>query len=254
MLPLLPMRRRNVPYDRAIDPVTRCRVMPEEVKDDTILHFAGRGEVTARDARMMGWLAPSSATPQPQPANAATSRFFDESQQAQRQDVDRDYSALVDTTGGVEQQQAIQEVVENGEIDPRTLGTLATQLRVQPEQLQGRIAPIMEAFKQQALDVMSEGGLDGNAVVAWAQQHKPDKFQQAMRQQGTMRQTSGYAELRTEYVASLAEHSPSVALNADLGSGISQYQDSKGRVIVRLADGNEMEWRTAITAFGVRKS
>lgn len=257
---------QKVPYETAIDPVTRCRVMPGEVKDDTILHFPGQGEVTARDARMLGWFTDATSAP-PQPPNAATQRFFDESQQAPKQDVhpdlqvdlladealDRDYSALVDTTGGVEQSAAIQQVVENGEVDPRTLATLADQLRCEPEQLQGRITPIMEAFKAQALEVMSEGGVNGNAVVAWAQQHKPDAFNRAMQQQGTMRQTGGYAALRTEYLESLGEHSPSVALNADLGSGITQYQDAKGRVMVRIPGMSEMLWETAIKSFGVRK-
>lgn len=260
---------QKVPYETAIDPVTRCRVMPGEVKDDTILHFPGQGEVTARDARMLGWFTDARSAP-PQPSNASTDnpRFFDESQQPPKEEVhpdlevhllsdlaiDKEYSALVDSTGGVEQAAAIQQVVENGEIDPRTLGTLASQLGVEPEQLSSRVAPVLEALKQQALDVMSEGGLDGNDVVAWAQRNRPDKFQQAQHKQGTMRNTSGYAELRTEYLASLADHNPSAALAADLGNGITQYQNAKGRIMVRIPGMSEMLWETAIKYFGVRKS
>jgi hypothetical protein len=260
----------RVPFEYATDPVTGCRVSPYELQEDTKVHFAGGQSMSIAQARAAGFLPPDWSRPgsgQLPPTNGAPNRPFDEGQEQPKEEVhpdlqvhllaneaiDRDYSALVDSTGGVEQQQAIQQVVENGAIDPRTIGTLASQLRVEPEQLQGRVAPILEAFKQQALEVMGEGGLDANAVVAWAQQNKPDQFERAMHQQGTMRRTSGYAELRTEYLASLAEHSPSVALNAELGSGVTQYQDSKGRIIVRLADGNEMEWRTAITQLGVRK-
>jgi hypothetical protein len=100
---------------------------------------------------------------------------------------------------------------------------------------------------------MSEGGVDSNDVIAWAQQNRADKLNLAMNRQATQRQTAGYAALRQDYLESLAEHNPSAALGADLGSGISQRQDAKGRVIVRLATGEEMEWRTALQAFGVRK-
>lgn len=248
----------GVPWETAQDPVYRSRQSPGQVTEDSILTFPNGAECTLRQAREMGLVGTD---------NKATTRPFDEGQQQEQEEVhpdlafdlladeavDRDYSALVETTAGIEQQQAIQQVVETGEIDARTLSALASQLHVEPDQLQGRIAPIMEAFKQQALDVMSEGGLSGDAVVAWAQQHKADAFQKAMHQQGTMRQTGGYAALRTEYLETLDEHSPSVALNAELGSGCSQYQNAKGQIMVRVPGMSEMRWKTAIKSFGVGK-
>jgi hypothetical protein len=263
----------GTPFDYAIHPVTKCRLAPSELQEDSIVHF-GDCSMTIAQARAANfipanWQRPGSnpTSAQPTPTEGTPNRPLGEGQEQQQEEVhpdlqfnlladialDQDYSALVDNTGGAEQLQAIQQVAETGEIDGRTLSALSSQLGCEPDQLQGRIAPIMEAFKQQALGVLSEGGLDGNAVVAWAQQHKAEAFQQAMKQQGTMRQTSGYAALRTEYLESLAEHSPSVALNADLGSGITQYQNAKGQVIVRIPGMSEMLWRTAIKSFGVRK-
>jgi hypothetical protein len=157
---------------------------------------------------------------------------------------------LIDRTGGAEQLTAISEIVETGEITPRTMGSLCTQLQCEPEQLQARMAPIMAAFEKQARTVMAEGGLDSNDVVAWAQQNKPDLLQRAMHRQATLRNTTGYAHVRQAYLESLADHNPSAALNADLGPGISQRQDTKGRIIVRFPDGSEVEWEHAFRAFG----
>jgi hypothetical protein len=75
-------------------------------------------------------------------------------------------------------------------------------------------------------------------------------LRRAMNKQATMRQISGYAELRQSYFENLAQHNPSAALNAELGNGITQRQDSKGRVIVNIPGYGEMEWKTAIKAFG----
>jgi len=259
--------KAGVPYERAMHPTNRSPVPHDQVKDDTILRFANGAEVTARDARMMGWLeAPSNpfADRASRPERLAQDTLKIEQQQQEETNpdldfdlladeaLDRDYSSLLDTTAGMEQQAAIQQVISNGEINQKTLGTLATQLQCEPEQLQARVAPIMEAFKAQALNVMGEGGLDGNDVVAWAQQHAPDKLQQAMNRQANMRQAGGYADVRLAYLEALGDDRPSIALNADLGNGITQRQDSKGRVIVNIPGYGEMAWRTAIQAFARR--
>jgi len=145
--------------------------------------------------------------------------------------------------------EAIRGIVENGEIDELTLGRAASQLNIEPSQLQERMAPIVEAFKAQALSVMSEGGLDGNAIVSWAQTHARDQLNIAMNKHATQRTTAGYAGLRQSYLEALGEHNPQAALSADLGPGNTSYQDDKGRVIVRMADGSTMLWRSAIQGF-----
>jgi len=253
----------GVPYDYALDPKTRCQIAPGDLKEDSILFFHGKGEVTLASARALGWYSPATSA-QPQPANGARNEPFNEGQEQSKEAtdpalqfdlladeaVDREYSALVDTTYGMEQTQAIAQIVENGEMDQRTLGNLASQLRCEPDQLAARVAPIMSAFKEQALAVMSEGGLDGNAVVAWAQQNKPEALKQAMNRQATMRQAGGYADLRREYVETLAEHSPQLALSANLGPGITSRLDPKHGVLVNIPGIGEMKWASAIRAFG----
>jgi len=252
-------RAAGVPYQYAVDSKTRCRIGPSELKDDSILNFGERGEVTVASARALGWLTPTNGTPN-QPFNEGQEQPKEEVHADLQFDlladeaIDRDYSNLVDNTRGVEQHEAISQIVESGEITERTLGTLASQLGVEPQQLQGRIAPIMKGFEDQARSVMGEGGFDSSDVVAFAQQNCPDKLRLAMNKQATLRQTSGYAEIRQDYVESLGEHNPSAALNADLGNGITQYQDAKGQVMVRIPGMSEMLWKTAIKSFGVRKS
>jgi hypothetical protein len=262
----------GVPYERAEDPVTRSRVAPHEVKDDTILHFPGKGSVTARDAKMLGWLAPATrpfaetlGSQATQSAAAAQNDLQIQQQQPQEEEhpdlkaealpdpgVEQVLTNIVINTGGMEQHTAIQELVNSGDVGERTLNTLATQLNIEPTALKEQFAPVMASFEKQARAVMSEGGVNSDDVVAYGQQHQPDMLRRAMHKQATMRNTSGYAELRQSFIENLAKHNPSAALNADLGPGITQRQDQKGRVIVRFPDGSEVEWINAIRAFGRR--
>jgi hypothetical protein len=149
----------------------------------------------------------------------------------------------------MEQMQAIQEIVETGEIGDRTLSAIATQLEVEPSKLQEHFAPVMAEFERQGRAVFSEGGLDADEVIAYAQQNEPDKLNIAMRKHATQRSTAGYADLRQSFLASLGETNPQRALTADLGPGVTTYQDSKGRVMVRIPGYGEMAWRQAIEAF-----
>ena len=184
-----------VPYATAVDPVTRCRVSPDQVKDDTILNFPGRGEVTARDTRMLGWLSPATTQPQP-PQNQQQQQengrpFYDRpAEQQPKQEVhpelaaeafqDKDAEQSLDTivanTGGFEQMSAVKEIVENGEIGERTLNALATQLQTEPAKLKEGFAPVLAEFERQGRAVFSVGGLDADEVIAYAQQHEPDRL------------------------------------------------------------------------------
>jgi hypothetical protein len=243
----------GVPWLRAEDPRYRCSQSPHEVTEDSILTFPDGSQCTLRQAKQANIIRADNS-PFEQGQEQPNEEVHPDLQMDLLADeaLDRDYSSLVDTTGGIEQMAAIQQIVENGEIDTSTLGALASQLRVEPGQLEARISPIMQAFEQQARAVMSEGGFDSNDVVAFAQRNHPDKLQQAMSRQATMRQTGGYAELRSMYIEGLAEHNPHAALAADLGNGITQYQDAKGRVMVRIPGMSEMLWKTAIKSFGPR--
>ena len=256
-------RAAAVPYLRAEHPQNRCAVSPDQITDDTILTFP-QGQVTARDARALGWLAPAAATsPQPQPNSGQPNASSEPPKAEVHPDLDatafadtaveQSLSELVTNVSGTEQMEAIRGIVENGEIDQQTLSRAASQLQIEPAKVQEQLAPIMKAFEQQARSVMSEGGLDSNDVVSWAQEHRRDKLNLAMHKQGTQRTTAGYATLRQDYLSSLGEHRPEVALAADLGPGNTAYKDDKGRVIVRLADGSTMSWKSAIQAFGPKK-
>jgi hypothetical protein len=238
------------------------------VKDDTILRFPNGAEVTARDARTLGWLAVASrpfADTQPQPQQQPTQGLQIQQQQPQEElhpdlqteafsdpAVEQTLTNLITNTGGLEQYTAIQEIVTTGDIGERTLSTLATQLAKEPSALKAEFAPVLAAYEAQGRAAFAEGGLNPDDVIAWAQTNKRDALNRAMHRHATQRSTKGYSELSREYLCNLAEHRPSDALNADLGNGITQYQDTKGRVMVRIPGLGEMLWKTAIQAFGPR--
>jgi len=262
----------GTPYAHAVDAQTRCRIAPHELKEDSILYFPNGAEVTLAQARAMNYLPPgwqpNSTYPnraQAQSGQENGKRFYDASAEQPTQethpelaaeafennDAEQTLTTIVANVAGIEQMNAVKEIVENGEIGERTLSAIATQLQVEPSKLQEHFAPVMQAFKAQALAVMSQDGVDGSEVVAWAQQHNPDLLNRAMHQQATTRSTAGYAELRGSFLASLGETNPQRALQADLGPGITTFVDPKQGVMVRIPGyGDAMTWRSCIKAFG----
>lgn len=263
-------RAASVPYTQAID-ARGNHVAPHQVTEDTRIVLPGIGEVTVAQAKSAGFLPHNwSAT--------GTNQLEQARQDRNRQDavdtpftenksptpevhpdlkaepftdnaVEQDFSSLVNNVGGFEQMEAVQQIVETGAVSDKTLGDIASQLGQEPGQVSERVSTIMAAAEKQARSVMSAGGLDSDEVVAWAQQHAPDKLNRAMHKHATQRNTSGYTELRNGYLESLGELNPQAAMSADLGPGNTTYMD-KGRVIVRLANGQTMTWRSAIQAFG----
>ncbi|MBN9546960.1 MAG: hypothetical protein J0I19_15945 [Alphaproteobacteria bacterium] len=262
-------RAASMPYTQAIDSRGN-HVAPHQVTDDTRITLLGVGEVTVAQAKSAGFL--------PHNWSATGSNQLEQARQDRnRQDamdtpfienkaptpevhpelkmepfadnaVEQDFSSLVNNVGGFEQMEAVQQIVEAGSVSDKTLGDIASQLGQEPGQVSERVSTIMAAAEKQARSVMSAGGLDSSEVVAWAKSHAPDKLNRAMHKHATQRNTSGYAELRNGYLENLGELNPQAAMSADLGPGNTTYLD-KGRVIVRLANGQTMTWRSAIQAF-----
>jgi hypothetical protein len=252
----------NTPYSRAVDGRTAQPLAPHELKEDSVLTYPA-GQVTAAQARALGWLQPATSA-QPQNTQGLSPLPFDASQEAPKAEehpdlqsegfkdpeVEQTLNSLIEVTAGADQFEAIRQVIDNGEIDARTLGTLASQAGVEPGQLAQDLAPVIQAFETQARATMSAGGLEADDVIAFAQQHRSDKLNFAMHNQATKRSTEGYRALRQDYLESLAEYKPEMALAADLGPGNAVYKDASGKIIVRLASGATMLWKNAIQAFG----
>lgn len=148
--------------------------------------------------------------------------------------------------------EAIRGIVANGEIDQQTLGRAATQLQIEPEQLQERLGSIMQAFEHQAREVMSQGGVNADDVLEYARTHDRDGLNRAMHKQASGRSTKGYEALRVGYLASLGELYPDRALAADLGNGLKAHKGPNGDVRVNIPGMGEVSWRSAIEGFAQR--
>jgi hypothetical protein len=270
-------RASNVPWSRAIDSRGN-HVAPSQVNDDTRVTLPGVGEMTMRQAIAAGFLTKGNSAPFESPASV---NRLTEARQARERDaamdtpftenttpkpethpdletqpfadpgVEQTVSELVSNVSGSTQLAAIQQIVESGQINALTLGRAASEMMIEPDQLNSMVAPVIAAAEQQARAVMSDSamGLDAQQVVEFAQQHRRDALNGAMNKQASQRTTKGYAELKQDYILSLGELYPDRALAADVGPNASVYKDAKGRVMVKVA-GTDMTWRTAVKAFG----
>lgn len=264
----------NVPWSRAISPQGN-HVSPHDVKDDTVLFFPNFGEVTLAQARNLPGLLPPGWRPngsysdqmsdqrQERVSQGANHPFDVPPAEIPQADVHPDLDTqplsdpaaeqslndLVTNIAGMETYEGIRQIVENGEIDEQTLTRAASQLRIEPGQLQERLGPIMKGMEDQARAVMSEGGVNADDVIAFAQTHRRDALNIAMNKQAKGRNTNAYAAIRADYLASLGDMYPERALDADLGNGLKASKNHQGKIIVNVPGYGEMSWRSAIQTF-----
>lgn len=259
----------NTPYLRALDSRGN-HVPPHAVTEDTILYFP-QGSLSLAQARAVGWVPPGWSPN----ANLLTQARQDRARQealdtpytennSPKPETHPDLEAkpladasaeqnlgdILNKTGGVEQHAAIQQLVETGAVNERTLGTLADQMQMEPSQLMERFGPIMQGMEAQAREIMGQGGVNADDVLEYARAHNRDGLNRAMNAQARGRSTKGYEALRSGYLTSLGELYPDRALSADLGNGLKAHKGPKGDVRVNVPGMGEMSWRSAIEAFG----
>lgn len=141
---------------------------------------------------------------------------------------------------------AVNDVVKMGEISERAMIDLAVSAGIEPSQMAERVAPVIAAFQAQADNVISDHGVDPQAVYDWARENKNSALQDAMRKLGMMRQTGGFAALAKDYVSTLDKHDPDAILNAQFGDGV-KVSKVQGKIIVETKDG-QFTWASAIRA------
>ena len=219
------------------------------MRDATIITLPGLGEMTLRQALDAGFLSSGSNSQQGKKAEEQRSEQPHPDLDVQAftdQRVEEQFTAMIETTSPGAQLQAVDQIISKGEIDQRTLGNLASQLGIEPDKALEQLEPIMVHFKAQGLAVMGKGGIDADAVVSYAQEMRPAELNAAMRRHATLRSTSGYAELREQYLSDLGEYDPETALAANLGEGWSSFRNDKGKVLVRTPSGATMSWASAM--------
>ncbi len=157
-------------------------------------------------------------------------------------------SEIVETTQPTTQLAAIEDLIGQGEIGEHNLSQIAAQMGVEPEAVNEKVQPIIEAFTQQANSLVADYGVDPDSVWAWAHANCSEPLNKAMHRHGTMRQTTGYHGVVKAYIAALDETAPDAILNADFGPGVSARKDHNGKIIIRAGSHGEMPWKSAVRA------
>jgi hypothetical protein len=141
-----------------------------------------------------------------------------------------------------------QQMIADGMINPNTLARAAGEGSLEPGALNERLSVVFEGFQAQAdSTVKSLGGDDPQAFYEWAREHNPQALKRAMQDHVMERTTKGYQPLFSQYVETLADHSPDDVLSARLGDGITAHKID-GKVILDIEGHGRMTYRSAIKA------
>lgn len=133
----------------------------------------------------------------------------------------------------------INGLVEDGEVNPSLMGSVASELGVYPARSPGYVQRIVNGFQAQAdadavVERLTGGLVEAADLYAWARQNDGDGLKEAMRTQITQRSTSGFKALATNYMKGLDKHQPQIVMDAAHKAGLSPRWDASAKVVVPI--------------------
>ena len=149
--------------------------------------------------------------------------------------------------------EAINEVVEKGELSERTVGRVATALNITTEEAIAKLAALNSGFEAQRNQVLAAEGIEEEVAQMfwqWAAEDKAEKAAQALKQQFANGNLQGFRELAREfYVSYLPYADPQVIIEAAKASGMEAFHNPHlDRVILNVPGHGQMEYTAALRA------
>ena len=142
---------------------------------------------------------------------------------------------------------AVMDFAHGREVNATTISHAASEMGLEPSQVQAMVGQIRGAFETQARAVVDKTGLSSDEVFNWAYENRPDLMREAIRHQATQRNTSGYQKVAQAYLENLDAINPDALLNAQLGDGLEIKKGLNGKLVLKTPMG-EMEYRSAVKA------
>jgi hypothetical protein len=238
------------------------RVVPHSagVTKDHFIRLPRYGQVRIRDAVNAGIMSMKDGAFHFDQATI-DARHAEEQQRIEQANVDNgealpDAAAetLVDDlckgVAATDQISAVNNLVENGSIDRSLLNRAASQLAIEPDQLNGIMNKVVAGFTQQAnaaVNKITAGFIEPTELFAWARAERPEALKAAMKSQAMDRSTAGYKALAEDYIVNLDKFDPRGVLTAAEASGVeASYDRSRKTVVLHLPDGRQVSWSQAV--------
>jgi hypothetical protein len=247
------------PWEYAMDARTRSPLAAHQVTGESIVRMNG-AEVTVNDAVAMGWLKrpfdqggalnaasnPYAQDGAEQQQDQPESEHPDLKMEAVDMETEQTFTTIVEATSPMSQIAAVHELATEGAISERRLGELASQMRMEPAQVQAMVDSMRPVFEAQAENAVASFGVDPAEVFEWAQEVRPREYRDAVNRHLTMRNTQGYQQLAQHFVQHLDTINPNMILNAEVNGG--KVESIGGRIIVTDAAGRRFTWSEALAA------
>lgn len=227
----------------------------EQLEPQSIVGVPGIGQMELRHAINAGFVV--------QNANGSYSKNSGQARQPAKQPVHPDlrtegtdkttedaFEIFENRTAMSTQATAIHELASNGEMSANTMNQLASDMGVEPAQMDEFVGTIRQGFERQARSAIAESGVDPDKVLQWAYAERPAQMSESIKRQLSKRNPDGYRSIAKEYLQNLDTIDPDAILNAQLGKGI-EARKVKGKVILYTPYG-ELPWKSAIRSGMIR--
>lgn len=177
-------------------------------------------EAAAEKARVMKG-EPNKA---PEKAPQAAPEAFDAATEAS-------FNHLQTSTDAGSRMAAMMQITSTGIVEDRTLNALASQMRVEPSEVAGRLDQMRSAMSVQATEAVRKMGADPEDVFRWANANARKALGDAVMTQMTMRTTAGYRDVFNAYLADLPNHAPGVIMATKFEGGVTAQKIGKAVVL-----------------------
>jgi len=127
-----------------------------------------------------------------------------------------------------------------------SVGHLASRLGIEPAEAQARVDAAMEAYQSEAFKMAGRqiGSENVADAFGWLQENRPSQLKDAMRSHFDTGRPD-YQALLVDYVANGLDPETIMATSVP---GYTFSQGPDGQVLVKLANGMQTTWATAVTA------
>jgi hypothetical protein len=154
-------------------------------------------------------------------------------------------SETISKVGSIDAQQAVQAVINNGQLTPELIARIGSQLGLDKDQMTERSNTIVAAFTKQAREVVGDASAD--AVFAWAREAQPDALNRAMTAHANTGATEGYTQLAGQYFAGLADTKAGrAAILSSPEARAGNVMERNGKLYVNVAGVGFVEYRGAL--------
>lgn len=138
------------------------------------------------------------------------------------------------------------DCMQTGEmLKEEDISRMASTLGLSEEQTVGWLLSTNQRMNEEHINATKAFGHPA-AIAAFAKKEYPREYKEALFKHAVSGDSKVYKQFAKAYLAELPERNPKAALSAILPNGAKAFTDNKGKIAIRLNNGQSIGWKDAV--------